>query len=84
MKNKENLEMLDRLQNIVVELTGREDLVITPKTKINKDMGLSSLSLVEMVCAIEDEFDIEIPNSAIRKFKTVKDVMNFIEKNTNN
>lgn len=35
-----------------------------------------------MVCAIEDEFDIEIPNSAIKKFKTVKDVIKFIEKNT--
>jgi acyl carrier protein len=37
--------------------------------------------MIQLVCAIEDEFDIEIPNSAIKKFKTVKNVINFIEKN---
>ena len=73
--------MLERLQTLFVELTGRDDVVITPKTKINKDFGLSSLSMVELICNIEDEFDVEIPNSQIKKFKTVKDVMDFIEKN---
>lgn len=74
--------MLERLQVIFNNVTGRTD-IITPKTKLNnKDYGLSSFALIQLVCALEDEFDIEIPNSAIRSFKTVKDVMNFIEKNT--
>ena len=34
------------------------------------------------VCAVEDEFDIEIPNSQIKKFKTIKDLISFIEKET--
>ena len=73
--------MLERLQKIFVDLTGRTDIVITPKTSV-KDYNISSFAMVQLVCAIEDEFDVEIPNSQIRKFKTVKDVMKFLEKET--
>jgi acyl carrier protein len=75
--------MLDRLQKIFNDLTGRDDIVITPKTKLNnKEYNFSSFALIQLVCAIEDEFDIEIPNSEIKKFKTVKNVLDYIEKNT--
>lgn len=73
--------MIEKLQNILNDLTGRNDLIITPNTKINNDLGLSSLSIVELICSIEDEFDVEIPNSEIKKFKTVKNVIDFLEKN---
>ena len=39
------------------------------KTKIDKELGISSLGMVQIICALEDEFDIEIPNSAIKKLK---------------
>lgn len=72
--------MLERLQNIINEISGRDDIVITPKSKINnKEYNFSSFTLIQLICAIEDEFDIEIPNSQIKKFKTVKDVISFIE-----
>lgn len=74
--------MIQRLQKILIDLTGREDIVLTPKTRIDKDMGLSSLSVVGLICAVEDEFDVEISNSAIRSFKTVGDVLKYLEKNT--
>lgn len=74
--------MLEKLQIIFNNLAGREDIVITPKTKLNnKEYNFSSFALIQLICAIEDEFDIEIPNSEIKKFKTVKDVLHFIEKN---
>ena len=74
--------MLERLQNIFNNITGREDIVITPKTKLNnKEYNFSSFALIQLVCAIEDEFDVEIPNSKIKKFKTVQDVIDFIEEN---
>ena len=73
--------MLERLQLVFNQVIGRTDIVITYKTKLNdKDYNLSSFALIQLVCAIEDEFDIEIPNSQIKKFKTVKDVVNYIEK----
>ena len=72
--------MLERLQNILNEITGRDDIVITLKTKLNNEgFNFSSFALIQLICAIEDEFDIEIPNSQIKKFKTVKDVISFIE-----
>lgn len=75
--------MLERLQKIINDLIGRTDIVITPKTKLNnKDFNFSSFAIIQLICAIEDEFDIEIPNSAIKKFKTVKDVLAFIESET--
>ena len=75
--------MLERLQNVFSDVTGYTDIIITPKTKLSNDVyNLSSFAFIQLVCAIEDEFDIEIPNSAIKKFKTVKDVIKFIEKNS--
>lgn len=75
--------MLERLQKIFNNITGREDIVITPKTKINnKEYNFSSFALIQLICAIEDEFDVEIPNSKIKKFKTVGDVIEFLEKNS--
>lgn len=75
--------MLERLQEIINDLTGRTDIIITPKTKLNnKEFNFSSFAIIQLICAIEDEFDIEVPNSAIKKFKTVKDVLAFIEAET--
>ena len=74
--------MLEKLQELFNDITGKS-VVITPATKLkNKDLAISSYSLIQLICAIEDEFDIEIPNSQIKKFKTVKDVISFIEKET--
>lgn len=74
--------MLEILKELYSELTGDYDTEITPKTKIESDLNLSSLGKVQLVCNIEDRFDIEIPVSAIRKFKTVKDLIKYLEKNT--
>ncbi len=75
--------MLERLQLVFNQVIGRTDIIITYKTKLNnKDYNFSSFALIQLVCAIEDEFDIEIPNSQIKKFKTVKDLVNYVEKAT--
>jgi acyl carrier protein len=73
--------MVKRIEEIFSNVTGLTNLNFTEKTRFDKDFDLSSLAMIQLVCAIEDEFDIEIPNSAIKKFKTVKNVINFIEKN---
>lgn len=71
--------MLERLVKIFCEVTGVTDIELTEKTKIKNIANVSSLTMIQLICAIEDEFDIEIPNSQIKKFKTVKDVISFIE-----
>ena len=74
--------MIKRIEKVFAEVTGKTDISFTEKTKIDKNLGISSLGIVQLICGLEDEFDVEIPNSAIKKFKTVKDVISFLEKNT--
>ena len=73
--------MINRIEKVFTEVTGRTDIKFTEKTKIDKNLGISSLGIVQIICGLEDEFDVEIPNSAIKKFKTIKDVIAFLEKN---
>ena len=72
-------ELLDFLQKEVKKVLGDEDVVITPKTKLSS-IAISSFGLVQLVCNVEEAFDIEIKNDEIRSFKTVKDIINYLEK----
>lgn len=71
--------MLDKIAQIVREQTGNENIVINRDSVLLADLGMSSFDLINMVCVLEDEFQIEIPDRIIGKFKTVGDVMEFIE-----
>ena len=71
--------MLTELQKLFNDVVGREDIELTPKMKL-KDMPLSSLGLVQLICAIEDEYDIEVSNADMKSFRTVKDVVEYLEK----
>ncbi len=73
--------MLSRVEKVFHEVTGRTDVKLTEKTKIDKNLGVSSLGIVQIICGLEDEFDIEIPNSVIKKLKTVGDVVKYLEEN---
>lgn len=73
--------MLEKLKSILYEYTGIEILEISKESNLKNDLGLNSLDLVELACAIEDEFGVEIPDRAIKDIKTVEDVMNFLEEN---
>lgn len=54
---------------------------ITMDTNIMEDLEADSLDLVDLVMALEDEFDIEFPEDKIDNFKTVGNVVNYIEEN---
>lgn len=70
--------MIERLAEIISEYKG-EPVELSMDTVIIADLGLNSLDLVNLVTDIEDEFGVEIPDRAIKLFKTVEDVINFIE-----
>ena len=72
--------MIEKLTEILRENTGEEDITITEDTVLITDLGLNSLDLVSLACSVEDEFDIEIPDRAIKDIKTVRDVIALIEK----
>lgn len=73
--------MINRIEKVFHEVTGKTDIKLTEKTKIDKNLGISSLGVVQIICGLEDEFDIEIPNSVIKKLKTVGDVVKYLEEN---
>lgn len=72
--------MLEKLVLIIKDKTNIEPSTITKDSVLLSDLGMNSLDLVNLVCDVEDEFDVEIPDREIRKFKTVGDVIEFIEK----
>lgn len=71
--------MFEKLQEIYNGISGREDIKLDPQMKL-KDLELSSLGLVQLICSIEDEFDIEISNKDLKNFKSVKNVVDYLEK----
>lgn len=75
--------MLSQLQELFNGIIGCTDVELNLKTKV-KDLPLSSLGLVQLICALEDEFDIEISNADMKSFKTVKDVADYLEKTLKN
>ena len=74
--------MLDILKEIYYEVTGNDAQQITPKTKLNDELGLSSFGKIQLICALEDRFDISIPNKVLSSFKTVDDILKYLKKNT--
>jgi acyl carrier protein len=73
--------MIKRIEKVFSEVTGREDLIFTEKTRLDKNFEFTSLSFIQLICGLEDEFDIDIPNSTVKKIKTVGDIVKFLEKN---
>jgi len=71
--------MLEKLTAIIHEETGNNALVITRDSVLLSDLGMNSLDLVNMVCVVEDAFDVEIPDRVIGKLQTVGDVIDFLE-----
>jgi acyl carrier protein len=73
-------KLIEIFKNIITD--SKVDInSITPKTNIFEDLGLNSIGIMYMVLAIEDEFNILMHNSSIEKFKTVEDVIEYIEEN---
>ncbi len=73
--------MIKRIEKVFSEVTGRENLEFTEKTRLDKNFEFTSLSFIQLICGLEDEFDIDIPNSTVKKIKTVGDIVKFLEKN---
>lgn len=71
--------MTEKLVEIFQKETGIRDLVITKDTVLRNDLKINSYDFVQVICAIEDEFDIEIPDKELARMITVGDVTDYIE-----
>lgn len=68
----------DRVVDIVVEQLGLERDKVKITSKFVDDLGADSLDTVELVMALEEEFDIEIPDEDAEKITTVQEAVNFV------
>ncbi len=72
----------DKVKQIIVEQLGVDEGEVTSSASFVDDLGADSLDTVELVMAFEEAFDIEIPDEQAEKIKTVKDAVDYIEKNS--
>lgn len=73
----------ERVKNIIVEQLGVEADQVKPEAQFVNDLGADSLDAVELIMALEEEFDIEIPDEKAEKIKTVGEAIDYIEQNAN-
>ncbi len=71
--------MFEKIRDIVAEKVGVEAEEITMETSFADDLEADSITLFELVMALEDEFDIEIDDESIEQINTVGDIVNYLE-----
>ena len=72
----------EKVRDIVVEQLGVEADEVSIDSTFIDDLGADSLDIVELIMAFEEEFNIEIPDEAAEKIKTVQDVVTYIDQNS--
>ena len=74
-------EVFEKVKKIIVNQLGVADTAVTLEASFIDDLGADSLDIVELVMALEEEFDMEIPEADAEKISSVNDVVEYIEKN---
>ncbi len=74
-------EVFDKIKEIIVEQLGVAENSVTEEASFIDDLGADSLDIVELIMALEEEFDIEIPDTDAEKIVTVGDVVDYIKDN---
>lgn len=72
--------MLERIKEIAAESLGVEAENLTQDTSFKEDLGADSLDLFEMVMALEEEYNVEIPTEDLEQIQTIGDVEAYIHK----
>lgn len=71
--------VLDQIKEILKDTMDIDESKITLDAKLKEDLELDSLDSVELIMSAEEEFRIEIPDEDVMNFKTVNDIVNYIE-----
>ncbi len=74
-------EIFNKVKDIIVEQLGVTESSVTSEASFIDDLGADSLDIVELIMALEEEFDMEIPDADAEKIVTVNDVVEYIKNN---
>ncbi len=74
------MDIFAKVKEMIVEQLGVEEEEVKKETAF-KDLNADSLDIVELVMAMEEEFDLEISDEQVEKIKTVGDVIQYLEAN---
>ena len=74
-------EVFEKVKKIIVEQLGVSETSVTMEASFIDDLGADSLDIVELIMALEEEFDMEIPDADAEKIVTVGDVVDYIKEN---
>lgn len=74
--------VFEKVREIVVDQLGVEEDDVTMEASFIDDLGADSLDIVELIMALEEEFDLEIPDEEAERITTVGDVVDYIKANT--
>ena len=72
--------MLEKLIDVICRYVDIDPAMLNENTNIRSELGLNSLELVNIAVAIEDEFEVEIPDREVMNIETLADAVKIIEK----
>lgn len=78
LEKEGTMSVNQKVKDIVVEQLGVDPEKVKLEAKFIEDLGADSLDIVELVMAMEEEFDLEIPDEDAEKLKTVNDVQAYL------
>ena len=73
--------IFEKVKEVIIEQLAAEDDAVKLETSFIDDLGADSLDIVELIMALEEEFDLQIPDSEAEKIMTVGDVVEYIKIN---
>lgn len=73
------MELFDKVKSIIVKQFKLEEDVVKTDTSFGDDLGIESLDFVELIIALEEEFDMAIPDEDAQKIGTVGDAVKYIQ-----
>lgn len=71
--------IFDKVKAIIVDQLGVEEEEVTPESSFIEDLGADSLDIVELIMALEEEFEIEVPDEDAEKLMTVENAIDYIK-----
>ena len=72
-------DIQERVKKIIIEQLGVKEEEVKPEASFENDLGADSLDTVELVMALEEEFETEIPDEEAEKFKTVQAAIDYVK-----